>query len=389
MKYTTRIIFMVALCLVVPMLSTKLLSQEVVHHSQNNETLEQRWNWAFREATNKKFHTGFWIGYGITRLMGEHSYIGSFSMVSGRMERMGISLHELLYGQKEYTDGDEESDEEAVKQEAERSLKRSRGEKYHEQKVEKGVAILFAYSSTERKLEEPQKIVVSNLSLAVDLGERPLIWLGSPEQDEAANFLQGIYGKMSSTNLKERLLHAISIHENSTQSLPFLRNVLTSEESDKLRSQAAFLIGERNHDEDIALLLKVINTDRSSKVRDQAVFGLSRIESDAATDALINLTKEAENKQVRSKAIFWLSQKASEKVVPTLKNVIEKDSDVQVQREAVFALSRIKGGDGVNELIAIAKSNQNPEVRRQAIFWLGQSKDPRALDALVEMVKKK
>lgn len=385
MKRVPQIISLFALST----LSMGAFSQEVIHHSENSESLEQRWNWAFKEAASKKFSTGFWIGYGITRLMGEHSHIGSFSMMSGRIEQRGVSLHELLYGQKEYTDGDEESDEETVKKEAERSLKRSRGEKYYEKKVEKGVAILFGYSSTDRKFEEPQKIVVSNLSLTVDLGERPLIWLGSADQNEAVGFLQVVYSKIGSVNFKERLLHAISIHENSAKSLPFLRNVLTGEESDKLRSQAAFLVGERNHDEDIALLLKVIDTDRSSQVREQAIFGLSRIGSDAATDALVNLTKEAENKQVRSKAIFWLSQKASEKVIPTLKNVIEKDSDVQVQREAVFALSRIKGGDGVNELIIIAKSHQSPEVRRQAIFWLGQSKDPRALEALVEMVKKK
>ena len=38
-------------------------------------------------------------------------------------------------------------------------------------------------------------------------------------------------------------------------------------------------------------------------------------------------------------------------------------------------------------LIKIAKTHPNIEVRKKAIFWLGQSDDPRALDAIIEIVR--
>ncbi|MBN2091183.1 HEAT repeat domain-containing protein [candidate division KSB1 bacterium] len=36
----------------------------------------------------------------------------------------------------------------------------------------------------------------------------------------------------------------------------------------------------------------------------------------------------------------------------------------------------------------MAKTHPNPEIRKKAIFWLGQSKDPRAIETLVEIVRK-
>ena len=49
-------------------------------------------------------------------------------------------------------------------------------------------------------------------------------------------------------------------------------------------------------------------------------------------------------------------------------------------------IGRLAGGE---PLIKIAKTHPDPRIRKKAVFWLGESGDPRALEALVAIVKAK
>jgi hypothetical protein len=336
-----------------------------------------------KEASEHKFTNGFWIGYGIRRVMDLDSHIGSFGDSYGRHDK---SLHELLYGQKEYPE--DAGAEETIRREALRALD-EKGRRAEGRKVVKGVAILFAYNRSSSGGDRLSKITISNLSLAVDLGDRPLLWLGNADDEESETHLQQQFASLPTTKLKESTLFAISIHDSSNEASAFLRKQLTEAEEERLRGSAAFWIGQRNRLEDLPFLVKAATTDDSRHVREQGVFAISQMRSERATEALIDLARNGPTREVRSKAIFWLSQKASEKVLPTLKGVVYGDSDSRLQREAVFALSRLKDVDGVKELIEIAKTHNDSKIRRQAIFWLGQSKDPRALNALTQMVRGK
>ena len=357
-------------------------AQRIIRCPQNADPLEAKWDWAWREIARAKSPHGFWIGYGIQRWMGETSFIGSF--VSDASSR-DVSLHELLYGQKESLTISES--EESLREAAERALQATHGRRRVEPKVLKGVAILFAYASAQDEPMQPRKIVICNLSTTVDLHDHPLLWLGSSHDEESVAFLENMFDQPHTEKIRENLVFAISIHDSSERALQFLRNVLVGGESEKVRGTAAFFLGQRDRKEDVNLLVKVATHDASKRVRDQAVFGLSRMESDAAVDALIDLAKHAERKDVREKAIFWIAQEASDRVARTLKGIIFSDDETGIQRQAVFALSRMRGEDGVAELIEIAKTHKNPQIRREALFWLGRSKDPRAFDFLVKTVR--
>ena len=357
-------------------------AQSIIRHPDVDQPLSNKWAWAVREAADSKLTDGVWIGYGIRRWMGENSHMGSFNSADWRSRP---SLHEVLYGQKEFPEEEVEG-EEAVRREARRALEGKK--RTDEPKVVKGVAILLGYNTSSKNFREPVKLIVSNLSLTVDLGDRPLVWLGNVPHDESVKHLEKVFGEVS-VKFKEKLLFAISIHDSSQRAYTFMKKQLNEGETEKLRGSAAFWIGQADRPEDIPLLVETATDDRSKHVREQAVFGLSQMRSEKASLALIDLAKHGTTTEVRSKAIFWLGQKASDKVVPMLKDMANNDPDTKLQKEAVFALSRRKDGDGVKELIQIARSHEKAEVRRQAIFWLGQSKDPRALEALAEMVRGK
>ena len=66
-----------------------------------------------------------------------------------------------------------------------------------------------------------------------------------------------------------------------------------------------------------------------------------------------------------------------------------KGGDIEVQEQAVFALSELPENQGVEPLIKLAKTHPDPRVRKKAVFWLGESHDPRALEALIAIIKGK
>ncbi len=439
-------VFIIAIIL---FLSNLCFSQTVIKYPNPADNLDQRWGWALKEAKNSNIKDGFWIGYSIQRLMGENSYMGTLHSPPRSDE---IPLDEIIYGKKEKFQEQKISDEQSIKDAAERVLKKLESGKHPEEKVLKDVAILFQFNK-KASPESIEKVKISNLSLYVDLDEPPLIWLGSAEHAQSIPLLERIYKTVHSSNIKEKLVTAVGIHEPVDLTMSFLEKVLNSDDPDDVRENAAFWMGQQDTERALKILLKIAQTDRSKDVREKAVFGISQIKIAGATDALINLAENADDeeirekaifwlgqregekalkllvkiaksdpssdvqekavfaisqmtsdeatdelialayhtdkKNVRKKAIFWLGQKASKKAVAALEDVVNNDSDVEVQKQAVFALTQLPDHQGVPNLIKIAKNHTSREVRKRAIFWLGQSDDPRALDALVEIVRKK
>jgi len=434
---------------IILILSNIAFSQTIIKHPNPADKLDQRWEWALKEAKKSNFKDGCWIGYSIQRLMGENSYIGAFHSPPRTGE---IPLAEIIYGKKDPSKEKKISDEQAIKEAAGQALKKLASGKHPEEKILKDVALLFEFDKKVSP-ESIEKIQVSNLSLYVDLKNKPLIWLGTAEHSQSIPLLEQIYKFVGSTEIKEKLVTAVGIHEPVDLTVTFLEKALLSNDANDVRENAAFWLGQQDTERALKILLKTAQADRSEDVREKSVFGISQIKITGATDALIYLAEKADDEEVREKAIFWLGQrqgenalkflvkiaktdpssdvrekavfaisqmksdeatdelidlayharennvrkkaifwlgqKASKKAVAALEDVVNKDDDEEVQQQAVFALTQLPDHRGVPNLIKIARTHPSRKVRKKAIFWLGQSDDPRALDALVEIVGKK
>lgn len=311
-KRSFLILFYLA-CLVLT--GERLTAQSIIRHPDVDQPLSNKWAWAVKEAADRMLTDGVWIGYGIRRWMGENSHMGSFNSADWRSRP---SLHELLYGQKEFPEEEVEW-EEAVRREARRALEGKK--RTDEPKVVKGVAILLGYNTSSKNFSEPVKLIVSNLSLTVDLGDRPLVWLGNVPHDESVKHLEKVFGEVS-VKFKEKLLFAISIHDSSQRAYAFMKKQLNEGETEKLRGSAAFWIGQADRQEDIPLLVETATDDRSKHVREQAVFGLSQMKSEKASLALIDLAKHGTTTEVRSKAIFWLGQSKDPRALEALAEMV-------------------------------------------------------------------
>jgi hypothetical protein len=386
MKNKTIQTVSLSLLLMVLAWSVELHARTVTHAPESLDKLDAGWAWAVESSAKIKGQKGFYIGYSIQRMMGEHSYIRSGCDSHSSDEP---TLNEIIYGKKSPLSRLPRG--KTIAEMAEAALKRVRAHKGPEKKVLKEVAIMF-YSDTKAKPPLGCKdIKINNLELPMDLEDGPILWLGKAEYDQSIALLENFYNrfkKTASTDFKEDILTAVGIHGDTPRAFPFLKTVLTGNEPEEVREQAAFWIGEQQSPEAAKLLLDTASNDRSEEVREKAVFSLYRIRRKEADDALIHLAKHEKNRSVRKKAIFWLGQKAVKRSAEILTDVVNDEKDRSIQKAAIFALSQLSNNKGLDALIKIARTHKSLEVRKKAIFWLSQSEDPRALDTIIEILER-
>ena len=355
------------------------LPREVVRHPRPGDALGTRVEWARREAAVRGYKKGFWAAYGIERMTEEDSHIGTFHFGS---RETGLTLGEVIAGKRLVGRLAASQNIRTTAREALDSLERKAGPA---KMIRRDVALLFRFKDASRP--GPEAVGISDLDIAFDLEGLPLVWLGGAPDDESLSLVRTLYDAGGGEELRKDLVAAAGVHDMPALVIPFLDAVLKSRESDEVRKNAAFWIGQQGGPSALNILRGTARTDPSVEVRKGAVFALSQVELEAAVDELIELARTAGNGDVRHEAVFWLGQRASKKAEAALVGFADKDADPEVQEQAVFALSQLPDGQGVEPLIRIARTHPNPHVRTKAIFWLGECDDPRALKVLIEIVK--
>jgi hypothetical protein len=349
-----------------------LSAQDVVRCPDQKLPLSDRWKWALREGRRSIQENGLWIGYSIRRMMNENSFISSGNLSSGS-EETKRTLNDVVSGDTSWRTGSKSNPR--------------RSERNDVFKVLKDVAILVRVSGDPDADRSLQKVEISNVDIHFNLQNKSLLWLGEADDDQSVGLLTGLFERYTSNEIKKNLVMAVGIHQNSGKVVPFLASVLKSNQDDEIRSQAAFWLGQQNNAECLPVLFEAAQHDHSAKVKEQSVFALSQLSSEESTEALMTLVRKSSDSKIRSKAAYWLGQKASSKALAALESILNDDETTEVQRHALYALARIHTAEGVERLIKIAQTHTNPRIRKLAIQCLGQSDDPRALDALIAIVR--
>ncbi len=150
------------------LLSSILHAETMIQCPTPNEPLNQKWDWAKKEAQVRNLQNGFWIGYSIQRLMGEKEYfITGTSMSFDSIRKNGKpSLEELTTGKKEQTLVNNEPDDQKVRQAAKNTLNDLENTKNPEKRMIKNLAVLFEFRSV--RSAAPDDFAVLNTSLSMD-----------------------------------------------------------------------------------------------------------------------------------------------------------------------------------------------------------------------------
>lgn len=348
--------------------------------------LEQGWKWADSAGGGE-----FWIGYSIRTPLRNHLYYAASrrnqSRFSGvHFHRSGPPLKDLL-DQGIVSEGSQVFDD--FRDHVTRVLKKDEyREARDQQMVVRELALLFLVT----RENETGRICVPrlhSLSLPFACGPEKLFWLGEADPDRSLSFLMDRFVRCESLKEQQGLVRMVGIHPPRKAAGHFLAEVLSSRRNPELRKTAALYLGRHPGDKPVSLLTATAREDSSSAVRRYAVFGLSEIRSELAVDALIGLARAALDFRVRKTAISALGDIASRRVVTTLADLVDGDEFTEIQNRAVYALEDLPGNEGIPILIRVAQTHPKYQIRKSAIHCLGESGDPRALQALIDIIRQR
>jgi HEAT repeat protein len=68
---------------------------------------------------------------------------------------------------------------------------------------------------------------------------------------------------------------------------------------------------------------------------------------------------------------------------------VENQEETDIQKRDVYSLEDLPDDEGILYLIDVAKTNRKASIRKASIHCLGDSDDPRALQTLIEIIKRK
>lgn len=227
----------------------------------------------------------------------------------------------------------------------------------------------------------------------LDAGGLPFIWLTGATPADSVRYLLSVAQNRPAGATREQsrrangAVSAIALHADASADQA-LEQLAGPAESDQMRRQAIFWLGNARGKRGFELVSRILREDPNDKIREHAIFALTQSQEREAMNTVVRAAHDDKSPCIRGQVLFWLAQKAAQKTAQAaISDAIANDAETEVKKRAVFALTQMPAGEGVPLLIQVARSNQNAAVRKQAMFWLGQSKDPRALAYIEEVLK--
>ncbi|OLC06622.1 MAG: hypothetical protein AUH42_05355 [Gemmatimonadetes bacterium 13_1_40CM_70_11] len=156
--------------------------------------------------------------------------------------------------------------------------------------------------------------------------EKAIFWLGQQRSQENAEFLRGLYAKLSDDDLKDKVIFSLS-QMGGAENMRWMMDIAVNErESTEQRKKALFWAGQSGADlgELAALYDRLPNTERNTEMKEQLIFVYSQRHEPAALDALIKIARTEPNRELRKKAVFWLGQSHDPRAAQVLLEIINQ-----------------------------------------------------------------
>ena len=144
----------------------------------------------------------------------------------------------------------------------------------------------------------------------------------TPEAEEDATFLKGLYGKSDSRSVKSAIISTVARIGGSTNDQWLLGIAKNKDEDSSLRREALSRI--KTSSLPIDELIKLFDALPERELRYAVVSQLGNRDDPAAVDKLIEIVKSSTDPQVRRHALSVLSQKKDPRTTKLLLELVEK-----------------------------------------------------------------
>jgi HEAT repeat protein len=337
--------------------ATRPSGAQTVLSYEGREGLDAAWEWALETSAAEQSTSGFWVGYTFTRLMCENCFTGSYH--DSDWDRLP-TLGELVTGRR--------IDEgfRTLEDVARRKLSDLDG---GGRIIPKEVAVLVKFDRNGRL---PRDIDMTNMSLAFDIGSRPLLWLGHAENGESIRLLRSIYESRADEEARKGAVWAVGMHDEPDEAVSFLAGILNGNESDELRKSAAYGLGNQRAESAHRALREAAFSEGNEEVARATVYAIGNLELDAATATLQDVVELARRPvEIRKAALYALGNRDERAALGTLRGIALSDHPAELQKAATYAIGNLDIDGAVDALADILLRAPDVEVRKAALYAIG------------------
>jgi HEAT repeat protein len=182
---------------------------------------------------------------------------------------------------------------------------------------------LFALSQHRSpRGSETLREVASRDNTPNELRREAIFFISQNRRAENAQFLRELYGRLTDSDLKERVLFSVSQMKSQGNDSWLMDIATNSREPVEMRKKALFWAGQGGVSIDPLVDLYGRMNDR--EMREQLIFVYSQRKETKAVDKLMDIAKNEQDRELRKKAIFWLSQSRDPRAAQFLEEIITR-----------------------------------------------------------------
>ena len=148
------------------------------------------------------------------------------------------------------------------------------------------------------------------------------IGMGDESTAEDRAWLRGLYPRLTSEKLRERVLMSAGQQGGPEDHRWLLERAADTKETTHARRQAVFWAGQGGVP--IADLVSLYGRLDDGQVKEHVIFALSQRSETAATDALLAMAQKDPDRAMRKKALFWLTQKDDPRVTKLITDMVSQ-----------------------------------------------------------------
>jgi len=219
-----------------------------------------------------------------------------------------------------------------------------------------------------------------------EVREQAIFWLSQVDGARAVDALEEILRTSRDEALQEKAVFALSQHRSSRSAELLRAYAMRTDVDEDLRAQAIFWLGQSGgqHSSFLREIYPRISSDelKEKLIFSIAQQKHSPANSEFLMEIALNRSERAE---LRKQALFWANQTGAVSFA-RMAELYDRTDDREMKDQLIFAFSQSPDPAAIEKLMNIGRNERDPELRKQAIFWLGQSKDRRVQQFLLEMI---
>lgn len=232
-----------------------------------------------------------------------------------------------------------------------------------------------------------QRLALASPGIGMDLGGRPVYWLGRAPADESLGWAHALYlDERQHASVRDGAIDLLARHPLS-RAQEILAQIVGSSAARGFREEAVEGLESHPSEETVELLLGLASSDSDGRIRAEAAETLGEVEHPAASAALATLLREPSDLATREEALEALVERRDTLLAEVLLEVALTAPDAELRMEAAEQMAELPPDEALPLLRRVLEASTEPRVRMEAVEALADIRTTEAAAALEALVE--